>query len=73
MLKCPTWWALGLVLVPFVLKMLKVNYGYSFLDFSMMPGVLGAELMAHGGPWGKDQKCQKWLGGSLVGPLDFPI
>ena len=73
MLKCPREWALGLVAVPFVLKMLKVNSGYSFLDFSMMPGLFGAELMAHGGPWGKDQKCQKWLGGSLVGPLDFPI
>ena len=53
--------------------MLKVNSGVSFFGFSMMAGVFGAGLMAHGGPWGKDQKCQKWLGGSLVGPLDFPI
>ena len=53
--------------------MLKVNSGYSFLDISMMPGVFGAGLMAHGGPLCKDQKCQNWLGGSLVGPLDFPI
>ena len=73
MLQCPRQWALGLVSVPFVLKMLKVKFGYSFLDFSMVPGVFGAGLMAHGGPWGKDQNCQKWLGGSLVGPLDFPI
>ena len=72
-LKSPRRWALGLVSVPFVLKMHKVNSGYSFLDFSMMPGVFGAGLRAHCGPWGKDLKWQKWLGGSLLGPLDFPI
>ena len=54
-------------------EMPKVNSGYSFFDISMMPGVFGGELMAHGGPRDKDLKCQKWLGGSLVGPLEFPI